>query len=226
MKNLGRFFLSTLVTGLAVVAPIYLWVGAAEGNEIARVSPAKPSHTCSPKWLPADQFLSLLLVLAVCFLVGFALRTPKGRAGYRSESNGRYSRKSPATRSSGSLTQQRLAGENEGNTWKPALQRLKKPFVPAFIIEELTTVASRSLFRRFPRLLAGAVHPHFFDRVHPLNVPFTQAVKAVSKGDQGPKILSLRWTEKTQALPSRNPAASGFQAVLQLRQLFLVPDGE
>ena len=106
-----------------------------------------------------------------------------------------------------SLTQ-RLAGENEGNTWKPALAEIEEALVPAFIIEELDDGRFTIFVPSVPTPLAGAVYILTSDRVHPLNVPFTQAVKAVSKWGSGSKdLVAAMDREKTQALQTRNPAA-------------------
>ena len=206
MKNLGRFFLSTLVTGLVVVAPIYLAGLVLLKAMSSLMGLVKPLAHMLPKWLPADQFLSLLLVLAVCFLVGFALRTPKGRAMQERIERSLFE-KIPGYALFRSLTQ-RLAGENEGNTWKPALAEIEEALVPAFIIEELDDGRFTIFVPSVPTPLAGAVYILTSDRVHPLNVPFTQAVKAVSKWGSGSKdLVAAMDREKTQALPSRNPAA-------------------
>lgn len=62
-----------------VVVPVYLAVllllkGMRSVGTLVRPFAALPD------WIPAEHFFSLVLVLALCFLVGLAVRTRSGRA--------------------------------------------------------------------------------------------------------------------------------------------------
>jgi len=87
-----------------------------------------------------------------------------------------------------SLTQ-RLAGESEDGTWKPALVEIEEALVPAFIIEELDDGRFTVFVPSVPTPLAGAVYILTPERVHPLNVPFTKAISVVSRWGSGSKDL-------------------------------------
>ncbi len=87
-----------------------------------------------------------------------------------------------------SLTQQ-LAGEGRENVWKPALAEIEEALVPAFIIEEFEDGRFTVFVPSVPTPLAGAVYILSRDRVHPLDVPFTQAIKTVSRWGSGSKDL-------------------------------------
>ena len=87
-----------------------------------------------------------------------------------------------------SLTQQ-LAGKTEDKTWKPALAEIEDALVPAFIIEELENRSFTVFVPSIPTPLAGAVYILTSDRVHPLDVPFTQAIKTISRWGSGSKDL-------------------------------------
>ena len=87
-----------------------------------------------------------------------------------------------------SLTQ-RLAGESRENVWQPALAELEDALVPAFIIEELEDGRFTVFVPSIPTPLAGAVYVLSRDRVHPLDVPFTQAIQTVSRWGSGAKEL-------------------------------------
>ena len=59
-----------------------------------------------------------------------------------------------------------------------------------FIIEELEDGGRLTVFvPSVPTPLAGAVYILTADRVHPLNIPFTQAVKVISRWGSGSKEL-------------------------------------
>lgn len=71
--------LRTLISGLLVVAPIYLAVLLLLKAMSSLAGLVRPIAELLPDWLPADQILSLLLALIGCFLIGAWLRTRTGR---------------------------------------------------------------------------------------------------------------------------------------------------
>ena len=87
-----------------------------------------------------------------------------------------------------SLTQ-RLAGEGEEETWQPALAEIEDALVPAFIIEELDDGRYTIFVPSVPTPFAGAVYVLERERVHILDVPFTQAVSSISRWGSGSKNL-------------------------------------
>jgi uncharacterized membrane protein len=187
VKNLRESIMSPLVAGVLVVAPIYL-AGLLLVKAMASLAGlVKPLATLLPRWLPADQLLSLLLVLVVCFFVGLAVRTQIGRAAWGRIENSLFQR-IPGYPLLRSLTQ-RLAGEGQDEAWRPALAEIEEALVPAFIIEELPDGRFTVFVPSIPTPLAGAVYVLTPDRVHPLNVPFAQAIKTVSRWGSGSKDL-------------------------------------
>jgi uncharacterized membrane protein len=73
--------------------------------------------------------------------------------------------------------------------WQPALAEIEAALVPAFIIEALEDGRFTVFVPSVPTPLAGAVYILSRDRVHPLDVPFTQAIKSVSRWGAGAKEL-------------------------------------
>jgi uncharacterized membrane protein len=140
-----------------------------------------------PEWFPAEHILSLLLVLIVCFLIGVAVRTPAGRA-IQERIEKSFFERIPGYALFRSLTQ-RMAGKDEENVWKPALVEIEEALVPAFIIEELADGRFTVFVPSIPTPFAGAVYILTPDRVHPLDVPFTQAIQTVSRWGSGSKEL-------------------------------------
>lgn len=61
--------------------------------------------------------------------------------------------------------------------------------MPAFIVEELDDGRYTIFVPSVPTPLAGAVYVLARERVHPIDVPFTQAVKSVSQWGSGAKDL-------------------------------------
>ena len=126
-------------------------------------------------------------MLGLCFLVGLAVRARKGRA-IRERIEKSLFERIPGYALIRSLTQ-RLAGEGDENVWQPALAEIEDALVPAFIIEELEDGRFTVFVPSIPTPLAGAVYVLSRDRVHPLDVPFTQAVQTVSRWGSGAKDL-------------------------------------
>src|SRR5262247_689634 len=187
MKQFIEFILKAFVTGLLIVVPIYLSVLLLlkAMNSVAGI--ARPFANLLPEWLPAEHTLSLLLVLFVCFLIGVAVRTPAGHT-IQERIEKSFFERMPGYALFRSLTQ-RLAGKDEENVWKPALAEIEEALVPAFIIEELADGRFTVFVPSVPTPFAGAVYILTPERVHPLDVPFTQAIKSVSRWGSGSKEL-------------------------------------
>jgi uncharacterized membrane protein len=187
MKKINEFVVGRLVAGVLVVAPIYLAALLVLRAMKSLADLVKPLATLLPKWIPAEQVLSLLLALVICFLIGIAVRTATGRAA-RERIEDSLLQRIPGYALFRSLTQ-RLAGEERDAAWKPALAEIEEALVPAFIIEELDDGRFTVFVPSVPTPLAGTVYILTPDRVHPLNIPFTQALKAVSRWGSGSKDL-------------------------------------
>jgi len=187
MKRFGEFVVSTFVAGLLIVVPLYLAVLLLIKGMQSMLGLVRPFAKLLPDWLPAENMLSLLLVLMICFLVGAALHTPTGRAMRERIEKALFER-IPGYALFRSLTQ-RLAGEGQENVWKPALVEIEEALVPAFIIEELDDGRFTVFVPSVPTPFAGAVYVLTRERVHPLDIPFAQALKSVSRWGSGSKEL-------------------------------------
>jgi uncharacterized membrane protein len=187
MKHVRDFVVNVLVGGLLVVVPIYLAVVLLLKAMQSLGGLVRPWAMLLPAWVPAERLLSLLLVLLLCGLVGVAVRTRTGRAVRERLEKALFERL-PGYALLRSLTQ-RLAGESQEHVWQPALVEIEEALVPAFIIEELEDGRFTVFVPSVPTPFAGAVYVLTPDRVHPLDVAFTQAVQAVSRWGSGTKDL-------------------------------------
>jgi len=187
MKYAREFITSTVVGGVFIVVPVYLAALLLLKGMQSVSSLVRPIAVLVPDWLPAEGLLSLVLVLALCFLVGVAVRTPSGRA-VRERLEVVFFERLPGYGLLRSLTQ-RLAGDSEENTWQPALAEIEDALVPAFIIEELEDGRFTVFVPSVPTPLAGAVYVLRRERVHILDIPFTQAIRSVSRWGSGSKDL-------------------------------------
>ena len=187
MKQASEFVVSAFVGGFLLVVPIYLSVLLLLKAMQSLLGLVRPVALLFPDWLPAETVLSLLFVLIVCVLIGVAVRTRAGQA-IRERIEKSLVERLPGYALFRSMTQ-RLAGKSEENVWKPALAEIEDALVPAFIIEECEDGRFTVFVPSVPTPLAGAVYILSRERVHPLDVPFTQAIKTVSRWGSGTKDL-------------------------------------
>jgi uncharacterized membrane protein len=201
MKYAREFVTSTVVGGLFIVVPVYLAVVLLLKGMKSVGGLVRPIAVLIPEWLPAERLLSLVLVLALCFLVGMAVRTRSGRA-VRERMEMMFFERLPGYGLLRSLTQ-RLAGDSEEHTWQPALVDIEDALVPAFIIEELDDGRFTVFVPSVPTPLAGAVYVLRRERVHLLDVPFTQAIRSVSRWGAGSKDLVAAMRKGVTGLADR-----------------------
>ena len=187
MKYAREFVTSTVIGGLFIVVPVYLAILLLLKGMKSAATLVRPIAVLLPDWLPAEGLVSLLLVLVVCFIVGAAVRTRGGQI-VRERVEKAFFERLPGYGLLRSLTQ-RLANDGDETAWKPALVELEDALVPAFIIEELVDGRLTVFVPSVPTPLAGAVYILTPERVHPLDIPFTQAIRSVSRWGSGSKDL-------------------------------------
>ena len=132
----------------------------------------------------------------MCFLIGVGVRRRLGQA-LRERAESALFERLPGYALFRSLTQQ-LTGEGRENVWKPAPAEIEEALVPAFIIEELDDGRFTVFVPSVPTPLADAVYILTRERVRPLDVPFTQAIKPVSRLGSGLKdpVAAMRKAER------------------------------
>lgn len=187
MKQVLMHLSKALIRGLLIIVPVYLAVILLLKGMKSVAILARPFAHLLPEWLPAEELLSLVLFLSICVLVGASVGTGLGKR-IRSRLEAAVFERIPGYALIRSLTHQ-VAGQSRENTWKPALYQTDEGLVPAFIIEQLDDGRYTVFVPSIPTPFAGAVYvldPH---RVHPVNVPFTDAVKVVSRWGSGAKDL-------------------------------------
>ncbi len=210
MKDHAEFVLKKSLAGLLVIAPIYL-----AGLLLLKVAGSlmglmEPISQMLPEWMPGARVLSLLMVLIFCFVVGLAVSTSMGRSTWERMEHALF-QKIPGYALFRSLTQQ-IAGSTEETAWKPALAEIEEALVPAFIIEQLEDGSFTVFVPSVPTPLAGAVYVLAANRVHPIDVPFTQALKAVSQWGSGCGTLVAAMREGRQPGLARDESVTALKA--------------
>ena len=184
-----KFLVSSLLVGALIVIPLYLAVLLLLKAAASLLGLVKPIAALLPDWFPAETLLAILLVLGMCLAVGLLVRTALGHAARQYVERNVFQR-IPGYGLLRSLTQ-RMAGESTAtdSAWKPALVEIEDAFVPGFIIEQFEGGMVTVFVPSVPTPLAGAIYILEAARVHPIDVPFTQAFKTISNWGAGSKEL-------------------------------------
>ena len=183
MKGLAELIKTTLIGGLLVVLPIYLSVlllAKTVGGLLSLLAPVTAA-------IPADarfrQIIAILIMVAVCLVVGLVVRTSIGQR-IKTAFERSVLEKIPGYTLVRGLAK-RVSGDQSDVAFRPALVELEDALSPAFIIEELEDGRYTVLVPSVPTPAAGALFILPRERVHPVDVPFTQAVKVISKWGVG-----------------------------------------
>lgn len=206
MKVAREFVTNAVIGGVFVVVPVYLAILLLLKGMKSVAGLVRPFAALLPDWIPAQDLFSLVLVLALCFFVGLAVRTRAGRA-VRERLEIVFFERLPGYGLLRSLTQ-RLAGDSDEKAWKPALVEIEEALVPAFIIEEFDDGRFTVFVPSVPTPLAGAVYILPRERVHALDIPFTQAIRSISRWGSGSRDLVAAMQDGRLA-PSTPVATSG-----------------
>ena len=183
MKGLAELIKTTLIGGLLVVLPIYLSIlllAKLLASVLALLSPVTAAIPASAQF---RQVVAIVIVLTVCLAVGVLVRT---NVGLRAMNAFEHSvlEKIPGYALVRDLAR-RISGDETESAFRPALVELEDALAPAFIIEELEDGRYTVLVPSVPTPAAGALFILPPERVHPVDVPFTQAVKVISRWGVG-----------------------------------------
>jgi uncharacterized membrane protein len=199
LKQFRKSVVQPLVVGFLFLVPIYLAILLMLKAMKSLAKLVQPLARLLPESFPAETVISLLLVVMLCILVGLLLGTKLGQA-MRTRIQSSLLQKIPGYEVVRNLTRQ-LAGQGQESEWQPALAEIEDALVPAFIVEEFDDGRVTVFVPSSPTPLAGAIYILNPARVHPLNVPFTQAVKAVTQWGSGSKALVEAMQERRTPSP-------------------------
>lgn len=179
MKTLVEFTKTTLIGGVLIILPTYLSVLLLAEVVKGLLAFVAPVTSQIPASVQFRHILSILLLTAVCFIVGLIVRTSPGlRAKNAFERT--VLEKLPGYKLLRGLAG-RLTGHTDEPAFAPALVEIAEALVPALIVEELEGGSYTVLVPSVPTPMVGALYilPH--ERVHPVDVPFTKALSVFSK---------------------------------------------
>jgi uncharacterized membrane protein len=188
MRGLAELTKTTLIGGLLVVLPIYLSVLLLAKTLSGVLALLAPVTAAVPAGAQFRQVVAILIVLVVCLVAGIVVRTTPGqRAKHAFERS--VMEKIPGYTLVRGLAQ-RVSGDEQAGAFRPALVEIEDALAPGFIIEELEDDRYTVLVPSVPTPAAGALFILPRSRVHPVDVPFTQAVTVISKWGVGAGALA------------------------------------
>ena len=187
MKSLAELTKTTLIGGLLVVLPIYLSILLLAKTLAGIFALLSPVTEAIPAGAQFRHVIAIVLALAVCLAAGLVVRTGFGLRAKNALERSVLER-IPGYALVRGLSE-RVSGGGDG-AFQPALVELEDALSPGFIIEELEDGRYTVLVPSVPTPAAGALYILPRDRVHPLDVPFTQAVKVISKWGEGAGALA------------------------------------
>ena len=200
MKQTMRAVWKALIRGLLLVVPVYLAILLLLKGMKSVAKLVQPFTALLPDWVPAEELLSLLLVLAICAVIGATVGTRIGR-GARQWLERSVFERIPGYGVIRSLTRQ-MSGVSRENTWTAALIEIEDALVPGFIIEEFEDGRYTVFVPSIPTPFAGAVYVLARQRVHPVDVPFTYALRVISRWGSGAKDLVAAMERRESVAPT------------------------
>ena len=183
MKTLAEFAKTTLIGGVLIILPIYvavLLLAKAVNGLMALLAPVTAQI---PAGVEFRQIIAILVLIAICFVVGLVVRTGPGLRAKNAFERAVLERLPGYTFLRGLA--KRLTGRSEEHTLEPALVEIEDALVPAFIVEELEDGSYTVLVPSAPTPMAGSIYILPRDRVHPVDVPFTKAIGVFTKWGTG-----------------------------------------
>ena len=183
MRTIAEFMKTTLIGGLLIVLPVYIAVLLILKALQGLVAAVKPITAAIPGSVKFEEILAILILAAICFIAGLIVRT---RAGLRAKNviERRVLQRLPGYTLLRGLTG-RVMGQADDPAFAPCLAEIEEALVPALIVEKLENGSFTVLVPSVPTPMAGAVYILPPERVHPVDVPFTTALRVFTKWGAG-----------------------------------------
>ena len=187
MRAIAEFTKTTLVGGILVMLPIYLSILLLLKAISGLMGLVAPISEGLPEALPFREMIAILLLIGACFICGIAVRTGPGlRAKNAIERS--VLEKIPGYALIRGLAGKIIGGSDE-QSFTVVLAEIEDALVPAFLIEDCGDGQCAIFVPSVPTPAAGAIYIIANERVHRVDVPFTQAVSVISKWGAGSRAL-------------------------------------
>jgi uncharacterized membrane protein len=183
MGALYRFLKTTVVGGLVVLVPVavcaYTIVVAVKAVLTALAPVAKFLHVESLGGIVAVELVAVVLVLAVCFLLGLLVQTAGGRAiGNWFEK--RLFKLLPGYEMIKKISRQ-FSGSGEETLGSPVVAKLGDSRQIGFLVEEYPSGEAAVFIPLAPALSLGSVHIIPAEHAERLNAPLSEVIDCITK---------------------------------------------
>lgn len=183
MKELIAFLKTTFLGGILVVLPAWLAVLLLLKALLQLKIIVAPVSKHLPPGIGHPVVISLVLMVAVCFLVGVVIRTTIGRQVKTLVERKVLERVPGYTMLRGVAEQMADLESNHG--FKPALIENNDGLAPGFIVEEHADGRYTVFIPSSPTPASGNILIIAASRVHPIDVPVTAVFGCISKWGAG-----------------------------------------
>jgi uncharacterized membrane protein len=183
MKTIAEFTKTTLIGGFLIILPIYVSIILIAKALQGLLAAMKPITAVVPAYIQFREIIAALVIIIVCFIAGLIVRTGPGLRAKKAFEGVVLERLPGYTLLRGLAG--RFTGRGDEPTFAPALVEIEEALVPALIIEKLDDGSFTVLVPSVPTPMAGALYILPPERVHPVDVPFTTALKVFSKWGTG-----------------------------------------
>ena len=187
MRSIAEFAKTTLIGGVLVLLPIYLSILLMLKAISGLMGLVSPITEGLPEALPFREVIAILVLIGACFICGIAVRTGPGlRAKNAIERS--VLEKIPGYALIRGLAGKIIGGSDE-QSFTVVLAEIEDALVPAFLIEDCGEGQCAIFVPSVPTPAAGAIYIIPNERVHRVDVPFTQAFTVISKWGSGSRAL-------------------------------------
>jgi uncharacterized membrane protein len=187
MRSIAEFTKTTLIGGVLVIIPVYLSLLLLLKGLAGVVGLVAPITQGLPDTLPLREAIAMMVLVAVCFISGIAVRTGPGLRAKKALERSLLE-KIPGYELIRGLAG-RIVGDTKDETFTVVLAEIEDALVPAFLVEDCGDGQCAIFVPSVPTPAAGAIYIIANERVHPVDVPFTQAVSVISKWGAGSREL-------------------------------------
>jgi uncharacterized membrane protein len=204
VKALAEFTKTTLIGGILIVLPIYVSLLLLAKAVQGLLAAVKPITAGIPASVEFREILAILALAAVCLIAGLIVRTGLGLRA-KNAVEAMLLEKLPGYTLLRGLAG-RVTGQADEPGFAPALAEIEEALVPALIVEKLEDGSYTVLVPSVPTPMAGAIYILPPERVHPVAVPFTVALKVFSKWGAGAGDFVRAMQAPKPSHPASSPA--------------------
>ena len=183
MKAIAEFAKTTLIGGFLIILPIYVSLILIAKALQGLLAAMRPITAVVPAYVQFREIIAALAIITICFIAGVIVRTGPGLRA-KNAFEGTVLQRLPGYTLLRGLAG-RFTGRGDEPTFAPALVEIEEALVPALIVERLDDGSFTVLVPSVPTPMAGALYILPPERVHPVDVPFTSALKVFSKWGAG-----------------------------------------